>query len=61
VGRGSSDRRRVSNKDAKGRAERRAIFVGLWPPTFFLLGKVLQDLEATPEEQVAQARLREAA
>jgi hypothetical protein len=49
------------NKDAKGRAERLAIFVGLWPPTFFLLGKVLQDLEATPEEQVAQARLREAA
>jgi hypothetical protein len=51
----------VSNRDAKARAERLAIFVGLWPPTFFLLGKVLQDLEATPEEQVEQARLREAA
>ncbi len=45
----------------KARAERLAIFVGLWPPTFFLLGKVLQDLEATPQEQVEQARLRAAA
>jgi hypothetical protein len=51
----------VSDKHAKARAERIAIFVGLWPPTFFLLGKVLQDLEATPEEQVEQARIRAAA
>ena len=51
----------ASKKDAKARAERLAIFVGLWPPTFFLLGKVLQDLEATPEEQVKQARVRAAA
>jgi hypothetical protein len=29
--------------------------VGLWPPTFVLLGKVLQDMEATPEEQVVRA------
>jgi hypothetical protein len=50
----------VSDKAAKARAERLAIFVGLWPPTFFLLGKVLQDLEATPEEQAEQA-LRAAA
>jgi hypothetical protein len=35
----------VSDKQAKARAERLAIFVGLWPPTFFLLGKVLQDLD----------------
>jgi hypothetical protein len=51
----------LSDKEAKARAERLAIFVGLWPPTFFLLGKVLQDLEATPEEQVEQARLHTAA
>jgi hypothetical protein len=50
-----------SDKAAKARAERLAIFVGLWPPTFFLLGKVLQDLEATPDEQVEQARIKEAA
>ena len=41
---------------AKARAERLAIFIGLWPPTFFLLGKVLQDLEATPAQQVLRAR-----
>lgn len=46
----------VSDKDRKARAERLAIFVGLWPPTFVLLGKVLQDIEATPEEQVVRAR-----
>jgi hypothetical protein len=50
-----------SNKDKKARAERLAIFVGLWPPTFFLLGKVLQDLEATPQEQVERARVKAAA
>jgi hypothetical protein len=37
-------------------AERLAIFIGMWPPTFFLLGKVLQDLEASPAEQVLRAR-----
>jgi hypothetical protein len=50
-----------SDKHAQARAERLAIFVGLWPPTFFLLGKVLQDLEAAPEEQVEQARMNVAA
>jgi hypothetical protein len=50
-----------SDRDARARAERLAIFVGLWPPTFFLLGKVLQDLEATPNEQVEQARMKAAA
>ncbi len=46
----------ISDKDRKARAERLAIFVGLWPPTFFLLGKVLQDIEAPPEVQAEQAR-----
>lgn len=50
-----------SDRHARARAERLAIFVGLWPPTFFLLGKVLQDLEATPDEQVEQARMQVAA
>lgn len=49
-----------SDRDEKARAERLATFVGLWPPTFFLLGKV-QDLEATPDEQVEQARMKAAA
>jgi hypothetical protein len=44
------------NHRTKARAERLAIFVGLWPPTFFLLGKVLQDVEADPAEQSRRAR-----
>jgi hypothetical protein len=47
---------RARDRFAKGRAERLAIFVGLWPPTFFLLGKVLQDLERAPAEQAERAR-----
>ena len=46
----------VEDTHRKARAERLAIFIGLWPPTFFLLGKVLQDLEATPAQQVLRAR-----
>ena len=46
----------VSNENGRARAERLAIFVGLWPPTFFLLGKVLQDIEAEPAEQARQGR-----
>lgn len=46
----------VGDEKKQARAERLAIFVGLWPPTFFLLGKVLQDLEATPAQQVLRAR-----
>jgi hypothetical protein len=46
----------VNDFRAKARAERLAIFIGLWPPTFFLLGKVMQDLEASPAQQVLRAR-----
>jgi hypothetical protein len=46
----------VSNESSRARAERLAIFIGLWPPTFFLLGKVLQDIETEPTEQVRQGR-----
>jgi hypothetical protein len=46
----------VDDWKAKARAERLAIFVGLWPPTFFLLGKVMQDLESSPAQQVLRAR-----
>jgi hypothetical protein len=46
----------VDDRQARARAERLAIFVGLWPPTFFLLGKVVQDIEAAPDEQVERGR-----
>jgi len=47
---------RSRRDSAKARAERGAIFVGLWPPTLFLLGKVLQDLERAPHQQASPAR-----
>ena len=31
--------------DDKGRPERLAIFVGLWPPTLFLMGHALREEE----------------
>ena len=46
----------ADNWKDKARAERLAIFVGLWPPTFFLLGKVLQDIEASQAQQAPQRR-----
>jgi hypothetical protein len=47
------------NKHERARAERLAIFVGLWPPTFILLGKILQDIEHAPDEQVRLGRERD--
>ena len=37
---------RSGNEADQGRPERLAIFVGLWPPTLFLMGHALRD-EAT--------------
>ena len=34
---------RGGNSDDRGRPERLAIFVGLWPPTLFLMGHALGD------------------
>ena len=38
---------RAKTMDQKQRenAERRALFVGLWPPTFWLIGNALQEVE----------------
>lgn len=33
----------------KGRPERLAIFVGLWPPTLFLMGHALREEASTPD------------
>lgn len=40
---------RGGNDADKGRPERLAIFVGLWPPTLFLMGHALRAEESTPE------------
>jgi hypothetical protein len=34
-------RAKTVDQDERGNAERRALFVGLWPPTFYLLGDSL--------------------
>lgn len=38
-------RAKTVDQDERGNAERRALFVGLWPPTLWLIGDSLQDLE----------------
>jgi hypothetical protein len=46
-------RAKTVDQDERGNAERRALFVGLWPPTFWLIG----DAVATVERRRAR-RLR---
>lgn len=40
---------RDGDDSEKGRPERLAIFVGLWPPTLFLMGHALREEAPTPE------------
>jgi len=35
-------RAKTVDQDERGNAERRAVFVGLWPPMFWLIGDTLQ-------------------
>lgn len=36
-------RAKTVDQDERGNAERRALFVGLWPPMFWLMGDSLTD------------------
>jgi hypothetical protein len=47
-------RAKTIGEDERGNAERRALFVGLWPPMFWLIGDALR----RSEEQEAQRRRR---
>ena len=38
-------RAKTLDQDERGNAERRALFVGLWPPTIWLIGESLEGLE----------------
>ena len=38
-------RAKTVDQDVRGNAERRAIFVGLWPATLWLIGKRLEEAE----------------
>ena len=37
-------RAKTVDQDERGNAERRALFVGLWPPMFWLIGDTADDL-----------------
>ena len=45
-------RAKTVDQDERGNAERRALFVGLWPPMFWLIGDALQ-----LEERATRPRL----
>ena len=36
-------RAKTVDQDERGNAERRALFVGLWPPTLWLIGNSIQE------------------
>jgi hypothetical protein len=38
-------RAKTVDQDERGNAERRALFVGLWPPTIWLIGDSLERLQ----------------
>jgi hypothetical protein len=38
-------RAKTVDQDERGNAERRALFVGLWPPMFWLIGDALERRE----------------
>jgi hypothetical protein len=38
-------RAKTVDQDERGNAERRALFVGLWPPTIWLIGESLERIE----------------
>jgi hypothetical protein len=41
-------RAKTVDQDERGNAERRALFVGLWPPTIWLIGESLARHERIP-------------
>ena len=45
-------RAKTVDQDERGNAERRALFVGLWPPTIWLIGDSLARHEAAPAQRL---------
>jgi hypothetical protein len=43
---------RSGSDSDRGRPERLAIFVGLWPPTLFLMGHALRAEAPTPDDVI---------
>ena len=42
-------RAKTVDQEMRGNAERRALFVGLWPSTLWLIGDAVERLEPAPE------------
>ncbi len=42
-------RAKTVDQEARGNAERRALFVGLWPPTPWLIGDAVERREPVPQ------------
>ena len=40
-------RAKTVDQDERGNAERRALFVGLWPPTIWLIGDSIERLQSS--------------
>ncbi len=51
-------RAKTVDQDERGNAERRALFVGLWPPMFWLIGDAVQQYESARVPAAARRRYR---
>jgi hypothetical protein len=47
-------RAKTVDQEERGNAERRALFVGLWPPMFWLIGDSLEGLERSGRGRLAR-------
>ena len=50
-------RAKTVDQEERGNAERRALFVGLWPPMFWLIGDTLQADEQLSRATIVKTRL----
>lgn len=49
-------RAKTVDQEMRGNAERRALFVGLWPPTMWLMGDAIERREEAGARAMAAAR-----
>ena len=47
-------RAKTVSQEQRGNAERRALFVGLWPPTIYLIGESVERLEQQPRRRLSR-------
>jgi hypothetical protein len=49
-------RAKTVDQDERGNAERRALFVGLWPPMFWLIGDAVEHHARSSRRRIGSAR-----